>query len=167
MNTGMQHWVGSALKLRTTTQRAVNESGFTLVEVLVALVILAIGLLGLAGLQVLGLKNIGYSGSHAQGTIMVHEFAERIHLNISDSAIDEYKGFSASSCASPSSTAEKDYCAVYNRIKNELRAPTDGTELLSFADGPVSNVYTITLTWVEKDVGGTDRNRSYSLNVVP
>ena len=59
----------------------VRQEGFTLIEVLVAVVILAIGLLGTAGLQVYGLKNIDIAGNHAQATILAHELAERMHMN--------------------------------------------------------------------------------------
>ncbi len=55
--------------------------GFSLVEVMVALLILSVGLLGLAGLQVLGLKHTGNAYFRTQATLLASEMAERIHAN--------------------------------------------------------------------------------------
>jgi type IV pilus assembly protein PilV len=62
--------------------RFVNrQSGFTLLEVLVTLIILAIGLLGLLNLQIVSLKN-NHSALHRTVAIMhAYDILDRIRLN--------------------------------------------------------------------------------------
>lgn len=61
-----------------------NERGFTLVEVLVALVILSIGLLGLAGLQTLSLSGSTDSSLRSQATLYVYDMIDRMRANRSE-----------------------------------------------------------------------------------
>ena len=61
-----------------TTQRT---NGFTLIEVLVAMVMLGIGLLGLAGLQNTGLRSGHSSSMRTQATMLAADMGERKHAN--------------------------------------------------------------------------------------
>ncbi|MEW5754838.1 MAG: type IV pilus modification protein PilV [Pseudomonadota bacterium] len=56
-------------------------AGLTLVEILVTLVILAIGLLGLAALQVVGMRSTGASENRTQATVYLDDLAERLRAN--------------------------------------------------------------------------------------
>ena len=58
-----------------------NPSGFTLIEILIAVVILSIGLLGMAGIQIKGLRGTTSSTLRSEATIMANDIAERIHAN--------------------------------------------------------------------------------------
>ena len=55
--------------------------GFTMIEVLVALLILSIGLLGMAGLQLVSLQNSGTSLTRSQATMLAYDLAERMRRN--------------------------------------------------------------------------------------
>ena len=57
------------------------HSGFTLIEVLIAVIILSIGLLGMAGIQIKGLRGSTSSTLRSQATILANDIAERIHVN--------------------------------------------------------------------------------------
>jgi len=57
-------------------------AGFTLIEVLIAVVILSIGLLGMAGIQLQGLRGTTSSNLRSDATILANDIAERIHANI-------------------------------------------------------------------------------------
>ena len=54
------------------------QCGFTLLEVLIALLVLSIGLLGLAALQVAGLKSSHNAYLSSQATLMAYDMADRI-----------------------------------------------------------------------------------------
>lgn len=56
-------------------------SGFTLLEVMVALLISAIGLLGLAALQVSARNNLESSFQYSQASLLAQELAERMRAN--------------------------------------------------------------------------------------
>lgn len=59
-----------------------HPRGFTLLEVLVALIILSVGLLGLANLQILGLRSSQGAFQRSQATILAEEMAERMQANV-------------------------------------------------------------------------------------
>lgn len=65
-----------------------RQHGFTLVEVLVALIVLAIGLLGLANLQVVGLRNTHGAYLESQATLLAYDMMDRIRSNQVWSDID-------------------------------------------------------------------------------
>lgn len=58
-----------------------HQSGLTLVEILVAALILSVGLLSLAGLQVASLKSVQGATHKQQASFMIHELFERMRSN--------------------------------------------------------------------------------------
>jgi len=58
-----------------------SQRGFNLVEVLVALIVLAVGLLGLATLQNLGLRFGHQSYERTQATILIYDIVDRMRAN--------------------------------------------------------------------------------------
>lgn len=58
-----------------------RHRGFTLIEVLVTVLILAIGLLGLAGLQSTALKNNHSAYLRSQATVLAYDIADRMRAN--------------------------------------------------------------------------------------
>jgi type IV pilus assembly protein PilV len=74
------------MKIRSGVIRGRNV-GFTLIEVLVTMVVLAIGLLGLALLQATSLNNQLEAYHRAQAILLLEEMSNRIRVN-SDDAID-------------------------------------------------------------------------------
>lgn len=56
--------------------------GFTLLEVLVALIVMSVGLLSLAGLQVIGLRTNHSAYMRTQATIQSYDIIDRMRANI-------------------------------------------------------------------------------------
>ncbi len=68
------------LKL-THKPKSQRNSGFTLIEILITIIVVSIGLLGLAGLQISGLRaNMG-SEERSKATFLASDIAERIRAN--------------------------------------------------------------------------------------
>lgn len=55
-----------------------NSKGFTLIEVLVGLVILAVGLLAIAGMQITSVKGNHFSGAITQASILAQDRLEAL-----------------------------------------------------------------------------------------
>lgn len=58
-----------------------RQSGFSMIEVLISIVIASIGLLGLAGMQVTGLKNNQSAYQNSQATVLAYDLADRMRDN--------------------------------------------------------------------------------------
>jgi len=58
-----------------------KQTGFTLLEVMIALVIFSIGLLGLAGMQAAGIRNNQISHTRTVASQLVYDMADRIRNN--------------------------------------------------------------------------------------
>ena len=58
-----------------------KNTGFTLIEVLIAMLVLAVGLLGLAGLQATSLKNNQSAYNRSQATQLAYDIADRMRSN--------------------------------------------------------------------------------------
>ena len=63
------------------THTSTYQSGVTLMESMVALVILSVGLLGLAGIHVTGMRGNNGAYLRTQAAILVNDLAERMHAN--------------------------------------------------------------------------------------
>ena len=78
----------------STTRRVDGKprrvAGFTLLEVLVALVVLSIGLLGLSGLQTTSLRNNHAAFLRSQATLLNNDIADRMRANRDSATAGNY-----------------------------------------------------------------------------
>ncbi len=89
-----------------------RQYGFSLMEVLVALLILSVGLLGLAGMQIAGLRSVSNSSSYTQAVLALNDMAERIRAN--PTAVKDNAFLSISSAADVDCTVmPAPYCSSY------------------------------------------------------
>ena len=65
-----------------------RQTGFGLVEVLVALLIVSIGLLGIASLQILALRNVGSSMERSQAVIQTYSYMDVLRANRDQAVIN-------------------------------------------------------------------------------
>lgn len=135
-----------------------KNTGFTLIEVLIAMLVLAVGLLGLAGLQATSLKNNQSAYNRSQATQLAYIMADRMRANVAGKAT--YINGTATARAgclnttgcTPSNMAEYDLLE-WNSIIS-LTLPS-GTGTISPPLLP-TGVYTITINW--------DDNRDGNVN---
>lgn len=111
-----------------------DQSGFTLIEVLVTLLILAVGLLGLAGLQtrMLSSEMEAYQRSHA--LVLVQDMVNRINANRAEARNDAYSGTTVygtdtSYVCSSGSVAADDLCAWSEALQGAGTADADGADV--------------------------------------
>lgn len=71
----------SLAKIRSKTDIGRAQSGMGMIEVLVAVLVLAIGLLGLAALQVSSMQFTTTAQARSQATLLAHDVLERMRAN--------------------------------------------------------------------------------------
>ena len=74
-------------------QRRLDQPGLTLIEVLFAISVMAIGLLGVAGMFPAGLRSVITGGHTSKATTLVREMVEMIQADTFDSLDSYYNGF--------------------------------------------------------------------------
>jgi type IV pilus assembly protein PilV len=78
--------------MRTSEQidHTSRQRGFTLIEVLVAMLVLSIGVLGVAGMQVTALKNLQSSSNFGVAAMLSNDMADRMWVNQAQALADAY-----------------------------------------------------------------------------
>lgn len=125
---------------RTTKMH--RQSGFTLIEILVTVVVLAIGLLGLAGLQATSLAYNSTAFQRSQATSLAYDIADRMRVNVGAAQGGAYNITLVQAAPAGVSLAEVDLQEWRRALINALPAGTG-----SIAQNPGSNVFTITIQW--------------------
>lgn len=139
-----------------------SSRGFTLLEVLVALLVLSVGLLGLAALQTLGLKFNTQSYQRTQATLLLDDMIERMRSNPDGVANGDYDTLLKTPVSASSPPSLKADCAVVtcnaadmavydmNQWLNSMSAIK-----LASAQGQIVSkppLYTITVMWSENNL---------------
>ncbi len=75
----------------------VGRPGLTLIEVVIAIAVMAVALLGVASMFPTALRSVMSGGHKSKGTMLVREMVEMIQVDAFDSLDSDYKGFSTGS----------------------------------------------------------------------
>jgi len=169
------------MKPRISKQGAASarQAGLTLIEVLVAIVVLAVGLLGVAGLQLTALKNGQQSYTRSQASSLAYEIADRMRANRIQAGLGAYvvngtptatpatptSGVNCSSAAcTPAQLAQADVAAWYTNLQNAL--PGGAGRIYCGTPGSVSatcaagQLQTVEVIWDEQRSGATNADCS-------
>ncbi len=131
----------------------VAQEGTTLIEVLVALLILTVGLLGAAAFQLNALKYTDSSRMTSQASFIAYDMMDRIRAN---SGAD-YTG-TPPTAPNLSVARDQDLYDFNNNIMTSLGANATGSVKLDKRD------YTITITWDDSRAANVaDTRRSFVL----
>ena len=148
--------------MKSIYQQTASKKGFTLLEVMIAMVIFAVGMLGLAGIQALSFESLHSSYSRSQAVLLAYEMADRIKAN-SPSASPSYvitvdttavAGYSGSNMC-------VDYdCTISDVVKYDLGEWKAAViALLPSGKASITNPsalkHTVTIHWDEDHTGAT------------
>jgi type IV pilus assembly protein PilV len=140
------------MKITARHSSARRQQGFTLLEVLIALVILSIGLLGIAALQGVGLRSSQGAYLTSQAGLLAYDMADRIRAN--PETVASYNGFVGNACPDPVPTTPllaadlaEWSCSVTTLLPNGEGRIT-GVENVVPGIGTITT-YTITLEWTD------------------
>ncbi|HXQ31297.1 MAG TPA: type IV pilus modification protein PilV [Steroidobacteraceae bacterium] len=145
-------WVGTGIRPRASR-------GLSLVEALVALVVLSVGLLGIAALYGESLLSVRTALQRSQAVLLASDLAERIRANRGggpayDDAVSG-PGALTTACrqggggCSPELMARHDKAEWTAAVKAALPSGTGAVEV----GGPTHGTYTITIRWTEPAMG--------------
>lgn len=131
-----------------------TQSGFTLLEILVAIVVLSLGLLGLAGLQAATLRNNQIAYYRAIAIQQTYDIADRIRANQAGAKAGNYNNPSATHhacapCNNPQEMAEEDFFQWNSN--NASLLPAGAGTVVSGAGGS----YVVTVNWNENTESGS------------
>lgn len=129
-----------------------GSGGFTLLEVLIALVVLSIGLLGIAALQGVGLRTSHGAYLTSQASLLAYDMADRIRANPAGFAVNDLVfNCPETPATTPLADAEMDEwsCAV------ETLLPKGSGTITRMAVGDFMR-YTIVVQWEDLQSEGDD-----------
>ncbi len=150
--------------MRIIRFQAHSYTGFTMVEFLVAVIVLSIGLIGLAGLQLTSLRDNTRAYMRSQASLLASDLADRVRAN----PTTNYTAVSASqntSCLSKpgctaSEMAQHDLFDWNNKLPVELNngaglicmdsTPNDGTGIGSPQCDNSGNNFAIKIWWQDE-----------------
>lgn len=128
--------------------------GFTMVEAMVALVVLAVGMLGIAGLYVTTLRSGGGAIYRMQAVNLASDLADRIRANrtanlayLNPAANNNCYGAASVDCG-PASMAANDLFVWQNQIAAILPSGNGALNVVPGAAITGPFIYTITITWL-------------------
>ena len=145
-----------------------TAKGFTMIEVLIAVLVLSIGLLGLASLQAASLKNNYSSYMRTQAVIFANDMVDRIRANpVAAASSTAYNNVSPSSmpssdpgCTSgactPADIAKHDIYQWYTNLSNTAA----GTGLPGGTGTVIGDgiQFTVTVMWDDEKTGASGTN---------
>ena len=156
-----------------------HTTGFTLIEVLVSMVILALGLLGLASLQGISLKNNQDAFLFSQANALAYEMGDRIKANAqgwttipapAESCSNNCN--SAGASCTPAQMAAYDYCYWKANALSKLSTGATAVVTTSVGTAPCTGSapsLCLTMTWsrTNQNLSASMNTTSYKLEVTP
>jgi len=135
-----------------------RSHGFSLIEVLVSVLILAIGLLGLAGLQLNSMRNNHSAYLRTQATILSAEISDRMRANRTTALAGNYL-IAATATPTTPPNCEATVCSETDIARYDL-AQWKGAlaTLLPTGDGSITqdaNAFTVRIFWDDLRSGVT------------
>ncbi len=152
-----------------------KQSGFTLIEVLIAMIVLAVGLLGLAGLQATSLKNNQSAYNRIKATQLAYDIADRMRANYAEAKKpgNDYIATTTPPTAAVANCRNTTGCSTAQMAQNDLFEWNQAIDIATNPTGglpggtgtitpsvPLGNVVTITLNWVENRDEDNDINQA-------
>jgi type IV pilus assembly protein PilV len=133
-----------------------RQRGDTMIEVLVTIIIIAVGVLGAAALQVTTLKNLSSSHSASVAAIVAQDFSERMRANPDGNYVHSAAPTSTTDCVIAACAAASDLAAYdmetwWAQVTTVLPSGSGEVELLAGS----ANIFVLTVRWDEDRSGST------------
>jgi type IV pilus assembly protein PilV len=152
-------------KFHKIQSRIRQQTGFSLLEVLISMVVTSVGLLGLAGMQAAGLRSNHSAYHHSQATVLTYDMADRMRSNTGSMAL--YASTTAAQVAACNGAG----CTNGEMVANDLfdwnadlaAAIPGGVGLVTLA----GSIYTVSVSWDDNRDGVRDANEAFQVAFQP
>lgn len=135
-----------------------HQTGVSLIESMIALLVISIGLLGIAALQVTSMKQNNSALHHSQAVWVAFNISERIRSNFGQfvdyAGIDTNTGYSQDCRSSPCTNAQMITSDAADWANEMLNLPSGRGTI----DSPNANQLRIRVMWDDEGAGGTGIN---------
>jgi type IV pilus assembly protein PilV len=140
-----------------TLKKQIQNSGFSLLEVLITILVVSFGMLGMAALIISGVRSNNIAHYRSVASKQTEDIADRMRANLAGVTAGNYNSLAGSTPTSddcltgtcnPTQMAIYDH-AQWNRANSILLPEGRGT-----VQGSLTAGYTVTLMWTEKDMNG-------------
>lgn len=155
------------------TTRGQPDTGFTLLEVMIALIILSVGVLGIIALQVSTYKSLQTSHNYAYAAMLANDMADRILANPGNDAAYEHDALpvGAPDCSGLDAVCDSNLMVLHDinewqtlvqglipgTNKRQPGSLPDGRGSVDFIAGPPSSI-NIVVRWDDDLSGSTGDN---------
>ena len=130
---------------------APRQRGMSLIEIMVALLLMSFGLMGMLGLKMVGLKHTGNANARAAASIHATDIIDRMRANPVRAVAGAYTlALGASPPANPVGVAQVDLAQWRRGIASNLPGGTGSVAVA--ADGSVR----VVLQWTERSEQGAE-----------
>lgn len=134
-----------------------HQIGMSLIEVLVAVLILGIGLLGIAAMQATALRNSQSALERSQAVIQTYAILDAMRANRADALAGQYNT-GGMECAAPTGVtlAQMDRARWIDAMKEGMGVAGDSTTCGSIACEAASDICTVIVQWDDSRAAGTE-----------
>ncbi|MBX9754255.1 MAG: type IV pilus modification protein PilV [Pseudomonadaceae bacterium] len=130
-----------------------RNQGFTLLEVLISMLILAIGLLGMAALMMSNLQANQGAALRSTATILSYDIADRIRSNVGTVATRTYPDTTPADAVLPACHTDPLGCGPTDRVQEDLAQWNASLLAIPGATGLITRIndnnYCIAIFWTE------------------
>lgn len=151
-----------------------HQEGVSLLEIMIALVVLSIGLIGMAALQLNSLQFVHSAHYRSMASAIALDFEERIWLKLADNSLSGCPG-----TGSGTGTAAADLISDWSRTSSGgtwdwssekmLKIPNLSITMGTPVTGTSVTMVPLTLSWGENrfsDVEGTTESYTYNVQIL-
>jgi type IV pilus assembly protein PilV len=131
--------------------RTHRQNGFSLIELLIALLILAIGLLGMASLMMTSMKSNQSASMRSQASWLAYDIIERMRSNSTEAIQGNEYVIAAAAAAPADPDCKNNVCNAGNVAKQDMFEWKTklADAALSGEVSHASNAYTVIISWQE------------------
>lgn len=135
-----------------------KQNGFSMIELLVALLILAIGLFGMASLMLTSMKSNQSAATRSQASWLAYDIIERMRLNVDQATTSNSYVIDTDDGAPNDPGCKANGCSAANAALLDLRewkVELGNAGLQGSVERAGNNQYSVTISWADANLAAS------------